>query len=231
MRMAELAERSGLSVPTVKYYLREGLLPAGERTGVNQAQYGAEHVERLRMIRALNKVAGLTLAQIRGVVQEMDASAGPGRLMGVTQNALAQQGASDPEAWGSGVTDQAEARLDRLIRQRGWRCEPQSAARTAAVRAVAELEAERLDAVLGHLDEYAAAAETVGRIDVQTVLGASSADRLVHDVVLGSVLRRPLLEALILLAQQHATRELEEAGAQAPGTQPSSSQTAASGTS
>ena len=38
MRMAELSRRTGVPVPTIKYYLREGLLPPGERTSPNQAQ-------------------------------------------------------------------------------------------------------------------------------------------------------------------------------------------------
>ena len=37
MRISELARRSGLPVATVKYYLREGLLPAGEPTAATQA--------------------------------------------------------------------------------------------------------------------------------------------------------------------------------------------------
>jgi len=32
MRIGELSRRSGVPVPSIKYYVREGLLPAGERT-------------------------------------------------------------------------------------------------------------------------------------------------------------------------------------------------------
>ncbi|WP_346281659.1 MerR family DNA-binding transcriptional regulator, partial [Pseudonocardia sp.] len=32
MRMAELSARTGVPIPTIKFYLREGLLPPGERT-------------------------------------------------------------------------------------------------------------------------------------------------------------------------------------------------------
>ena len=53
MKMSQLCETSGVSVPSIKFYLREGLLPAGERTSATQAEYGPEHVERLRLIRAL----------------------------------------------------------------------------------------------------------------------------------------------------------------------------------
>ena len=37
MRIAELSRRSGDSIPSIKFYLREGLLPAGTATGRNQA--------------------------------------------------------------------------------------------------------------------------------------------------------------------------------------------------
>jgi DNA-binding transcriptional MerR regulator len=53
MRMAELSRASGIPVATIKFYLREQLLPAGERTGPNQSRYGEEHLRRLRLIRGL----------------------------------------------------------------------------------------------------------------------------------------------------------------------------------
>ena len=42
VRIAELSSRSGTSIPSIKYYLREGLLPAGTSTGRNQADYGPD---------------------------------------------------------------------------------------------------------------------------------------------------------------------------------------------
>ena len=35
MRIAELSQTTGVPVPTIKYYLREGLLPSGELTSPN----------------------------------------------------------------------------------------------------------------------------------------------------------------------------------------------------
>ena len=32
MRISELSTRSGVAVPTIKYYLREGLVPEGVRS-------------------------------------------------------------------------------------------------------------------------------------------------------------------------------------------------------
>jgi DNA-binding transcriptional MerR regulator len=72
MRLAELSRRSGIPRSTIKYYLREGLLPAGAPTARNQASYGPQHVERLALIRALRDVAGLPLDAIARVTRELE---------------------------------------------------------------------------------------------------------------------------------------------------------------
>lgn len=69
MLISELADRAGLPVGTVKYYLREGLLPPGERTAATRAEYGPDHVERLRLIRVLLGIGGLSVADTRSVLQ------------------------------------------------------------------------------------------------------------------------------------------------------------------
>ena len=66
MRIAELSRRSGVSVPTIKYYLREGLLPGGTTTGSpNQAAYDETHLRRLKLIRVFIDVGGLSVAATR----------------------------------------------------------------------------------------------------------------------------------------------------------------------
>ena len=72
MRISELAARSGVPVATIKYYLRERLLPPGSLTSATQATYDDAHVERLRLIRALVDSAGLSIAQTRRVLQSVD---------------------------------------------------------------------------------------------------------------------------------------------------------------
>ena len=44
VRIAELSSRSGTSIPSIKFYLREGLLPSGEATGATRARYDESHV-------------------------------------------------------------------------------------------------------------------------------------------------------------------------------------------
>ena len=72
MRLAELSRRSGVARSTIKFYLREGLVPAGSPQGRNQALYDERHLERLRLIRALREVAGLSLEVVGRVAGELD---------------------------------------------------------------------------------------------------------------------------------------------------------------
>lgn len=51
MKIGELAQVAQCTVATVRYYEKEGLLPAPARTAGNFRQYGPAHVERLRFIR------------------------------------------------------------------------------------------------------------------------------------------------------------------------------------
>lgn len=196
MRMAELAKRSGLSVATIKFYLREGLLPSGHKSSVNQSEYGERHLERLRMIRALAKVAGLPLARIREVVAVVDGGGSPVDAMAATQDALAGEVGAGP------IDSASEGALDRVIAERGWRCEKASPAYGAAAAALAELEAEGFGGE-GLLAGYAEAADLVGHSDLAAVASEESTAGLVRAIIVGGALRRPLLEALVMLAQQH----------------------------
>ena len=71
-RIDELAQRAGVAVDTIRYYQREGLLPAGERSG-RSMRYGTRHLERLERIRALQS-RRFSLAAIREL---LDHDGGP----------------------------------------------------------------------------------------------------------------------------------------------------------
>ena len=88
MRMAELSAESGVPVATIKYYLREGLLPPGERTSPNQARYDREHVRRLKLVRALLDVGGLSIARVREVLDGIDENDDIHEVLGTTQRGL-----------------------------------------------------------------------------------------------------------------------------------------------
>ena len=65
MRMRELEKASGISRETIRFYIREGLLPEPDRTHRNSATYSDEHLARLLTIRRLKDERFLPLSVIR----------------------------------------------------------------------------------------------------------------------------------------------------------------------
>src|SRR5215218_2657107 len=109
MRMAELSRVSGIPVATIKFYLREQLLPAGERTGPNQSRYGGDHLRRLRLIRGLLDIGGLSVATARGVIEAVDSELPLAHSFGVAQQAVSAK--IDP----ADIDPEALASIDQLV--------------------------------------------------------------------------------------------------------------------
>ena len=70
LRMGELAEASGVPVPTIKHYLREGLLPEPVKTSRNMAYYPPEFVDRIKLIKQLQEERFMPLKAIKSVLDE-----------------------------------------------------------------------------------------------------------------------------------------------------------------
>jgi DNA-binding transcriptional MerR regulator len=76
LRMGELAEASGVPAPTIKHYLREGLLPEPVKTSRNMAYYPPEFVERIKLIKRLQEERFMPLKAIKSVLDEDPERAG-----------------------------------------------------------------------------------------------------------------------------------------------------------
>lgn len=74
MQIGVLAERSGVSTKTIRYYESINLLAEPERTASGYRAYGEDAVERLRFIRDAQST-GLSLAEIQSVLELKDAGA------------------------------------------------------------------------------------------------------------------------------------------------------------
>lgn len=67
IRIGDLARRTGCEVVTIRYYEKEGLLPAPARSGGNFRLYGDVHIERLKFIRHCRSL-DMTLSEIRALL-------------------------------------------------------------------------------------------------------------------------------------------------------------------
>lgn len=74
MKIGELARLTATPVETIRFYEREGLLPAAARTASNYRHYGAAQAERLTLIRRC-RALDMNLQEIRALLALVD---GPG---------------------------------------------------------------------------------------------------------------------------------------------------------
>lgn len=72
MKIGELASKAKCSAETIRYYEKEGLLPAAERSSSNYRSYGDGHLERLRFVRNC-RALDMAHDEIRALLGLMDA--------------------------------------------------------------------------------------------------------------------------------------------------------------
>ena len=70
LRMKDLCAATGLSRQAIHFYIQQGLVAEGAKTGRNMAWYGPAHVERLRLIRRLQEERFLPLSAIRAMLAD-----------------------------------------------------------------------------------------------------------------------------------------------------------------
>lgn len=197
MRISELSRASGVSVATIKYYLREGLLPPGEVTAPNQAHYSDEHLQRLRLVRVLREVGGLGIEPIRAVLDAVD---DPDRslheVLGTAHHALSPASPSDER---SSEIDEVDALLQRL----GWHISPSAPDRWALAETLAALRRLGRDVDVTTFLPHAQAAEQLAAVEVASIDASAGRGHAVEQAVVGTVVYEAALAALRRLAQEH----------------------------
>ena len=206
MRIGELSRATDVPVPTIKYYLREGLLPAGELSSPNQASYGDAHVRRLRLIRALIELAQVPVATVKEILESLDADDEPlHEQIGRAHRALTPTRRLS-------ATDEARAaattQVKDLIAARGWSVEPTAPALATLIDTVAALRTLGQDGLVSHLDDYADAVERFTKLEIEGVTKNPTRDQLAESVVIGTILGETLIASLRLLAQESISADL-----------------------
>jgi DNA-binding transcriptional MerR regulator len=80
LKMKELSKATGVSPGTIRYYILEGLLPEPVKTHKNMAYYDQSYIERIRMIKLLQKSRFLPLEVIKHLIEDMDSNSGDSHL-------------------------------------------------------------------------------------------------------------------------------------------------------
>jgi DNA-binding transcriptional MerR regulator len=75
LRIGEIAERSGVTPRTIRYYEERGLLPRSEREHGKHRVYTEADVERLSELKRLRDLLGLSLEELRSMITAEDVRA------------------------------------------------------------------------------------------------------------------------------------------------------------
>ena len=219
MKISELSERSGLSIATVKYYIRERLVPPGERAARNQAAYSEAHLERLKIVRALLEDAGLSVREIGRVVGAMETGRGDaGRDDVGSDDAGSDDLASLPASAGdrgSPAYRAAWATVQGIARDMGWQVDERDVLAGDLIQALLTVQkAWPFDTPGGQILRYARAVKEIARFELPEnwdPAGAPAAS--IQYAVLGTYLFEPLLLAMRRLAHRERAREVRVAQA------------------
>ncbi|MFB6932015.1 MerR family transcriptional regulator [Streptomyces chartreusis] len=204
MRLAELSERSGVPIATIKYYLREGLLAPGRQINARTAEYDEEHLRRLRLVRAMIQVGRVPVATVREVLGHVDDDSLPRTIrMGAALWSLPQ--VPEPDEEDEHVRSAHEV-ADQLLESLGWSNAQAlvtiSPSYRSLVVAMAALRRLGYDWDPQLLLAYARLMHGAAALDLDFVETHGSEAEKVETAVLGAVLVEPMLQALHRLAQE-----------------------------
>ncbi|MET9375561.1 MerR family transcriptional regulator [Streptomyces sp. NPDC002992] len=209
-----MSDRGGVSVATVKYYLREGLLAPGTPVTARQSDYGEEHLRRLRLVRALLTVGGMTIQQARDVLAVADDPAfGRHERLGVAQYMLGPRitppEESDParRLW-----DEVFAELRGLLSELGWQVYDEAPALAALTRAVVTLRELGYRSGVDHIRRYALAMHPIAAEEYAVMEEYPVLEEAIEATVAYTMLYEPILLALRRLAHEDVSARLHAAG-------------------
>ncbi|GIH72313.1 MerR family transcriptional regulator [Sphaerimonospora thailandensis] len=202
MRISQLSAESGVPIPTIKFYLREGLLPQGEQTSATRAEYDQSHLRRLRLIRALLEVGRLPVATIRKIIEAVqDEETDIHDMLGTAHYALspAPEPAPDDADWRD-----AREMVDHLVADLDWdRVQPDAPTRDELAQTLVTLKHLGMPVTRDELLPYAKAADTLVREhDIRKIPLDGPRDTAVEALVICQVLYGKAFDAMRRLAQE-----------------------------
>ncbi len=199
MLVSELAERADVPVATVKYYLREGLLPPGDVTGPRRAEYDEAHVRRLRILRALREVGSAPVSALQVIVDAVEDDARP------MPEVLCQiSDALSPPLPVEGPDQAAAPQVNAVLAGAGWTGVRKDAAARLRLAELVQLVGEDLltvdTEILAH---YAHLADELCRTELALIDMTKDRQSTLEDMVVGEAVFGEILTLLRRLGHEH----------------------------
>jgi DNA-binding transcriptional MerR regulator len=200
VRISELSKQSGVTVATIKYYLREGLLPPGVKISERHADYGDHHVARLRLLRVLRDVGAIPVADLREIVDAVQNEAlSVHQMFGAAYDALARSSQA--------VSQHDRVLASHVVQQAGWtHVRPDTPALDQLAHLLSVLRDVGWPLDLPNAATYLGLVDAIAAYEVSRLTAADlHADRntVVEQMVVGQVVFGQLLLSLRRLAHEH----------------------------
>ncbi len=215
MQVSELADRSGVPLATVKYYLREGLLPPGELVAPRRSAYDESHLRRLRVLRLLREIGGVPVTSLRAVMDALDdETMSIHEVMSLTADVISagpEPGAQDADSL---------AIVDAVIAGLGWdRLRHESVDRLRLAALVRMLNGPGpLAAGVEVLTYYARLADELARTEISLIDPTRDRVEQIEDMVTGSVVYGQVFGLLRQMGHEHHHAVVSDHVAADPGT-------------
>lgn len=201
MRISELSDHTGVPTATIKYYLREGLLPEGDKRTPRLTEYDQRHVRRLRLLRILRDVGDVPVEGLKRLVAATESRGTTVQeLFAVAADALAP---TPPAPGPARATTRGVA--DSIIEGAGWHHVRQDSVDRDNLAATLELIAafDTHPRDLGQIAPYVAAADQIARHDIAHLDEAKDRIGLLEEMIVGQVVFATVLTTLRRLAEEH----------------------------
>lgn len=200
MRISELADSTGVSVATIKYYVREGLLSPGRKLSERLADYDDQHVRRLRLLRVLRDVGAVPVGALKALVDAtQDRTASVHDMFGKACDALRVE-TSVPAARG----DHTRELADQIVAQAGWTEVRADAPERDHLAGIIEV---ILDSGLPTDPEGAATylplVDAIAAYELDQIDDTQDREAMMEQMVLGQVVLGEFLLCLRRLAHEH----------------------------
>jgi DNA-binding transcriptional MerR regulator len=201
MQVSELVRATSVPLATVKYYLREGLLPTARKLTARSSEYGEEHVRRLTLLRLLREVGAIPVGRLRQLVEAVDDSALTEHEVFARASDAIASSAILPEA----ADDESRQVVDQVLDAIGW-----TGVRRDCVdvdnlaRVVAQIRRTGLfDVSAESLAHYASAADAIGRTEISRLPDSDDRAVRLERMVVGTVAYGQVLTILRRLSEAH----------------------------
>ena len=211
MKISELSRESGVPVASIKWFKREGLLPEGRARSATMVEYGPDHVKRLRLIKALTTIGGLSIAATREVLVAIDEARSPAQTLKAVSYAMpVPVGAHARTAADEGAAEvESRPEVDDLMTTMGWDVDGDSPHVKGLATTLREMERMGVGLPPDALMTYARLAGSAARLDIERAAGVDDQMALAERAATSLALSGPLLELLRRIAQEDCVRRLE----------------------